>query len=263
MESSPQFGGTFGTLLTGYLVQTDRTTYPPDSEDTPLESQKARPKVPPALLRKGEKTQPLWLYQFLRDPTPIRPQVILRMPKFNMSEEDAVLALVNYFSAADKLANPGMGLHYPYYSVKEREEAYLDDATARYLKRLETDKAIDGRLKGLLPVWEYPGQGAHHRAASPHEGRRGYDQGGQGLRGEGERPGHEDGLRRAAQGSGARPGRDPGRVEDDERGSEGQQVPAAEQSMEAVGGVHERRLPPGDEQGYLREMPSGWWYPDG
>ena len=36
------------------------------------DSNEARPLVPPILLREGEKTQPDWLFRFLRDPHLIR-----------------------------------------------------------------------------------------------------------------------------------------------------------------------------------------------
>jgi cbb3-type cytochrome oxidase cytochrome c subunit len=156
---SPPLGGTFGNLLTAYLVQLDPIKNAPDDrENAPLESKLARPKVPPALLREGEKTQPQWLYQFLRNPESIRPQVVLRMPKFNMSEEDA-RALVTYFAAADKIANPGLGLNYPYFSIPERDDGYLSAETARYLSRLRSTKVgdttvLDARIKQLTPLWE-------------------------------------------------------------------------------------------------------------
>ena len=80
--------------------------------------------LPPPLIREGERVQPKWLYQFLLDPGTVRPpdSMRLRMPKFNMSGEEA-MALVNYFGAADKLSNPGAGLTYPYLTVPQTEES--------------------------------------------------------------------------------------------------------------------------------------------
>src|SRR5207245_8036261 len=52
----------------------------------------------------GEKAQPDWLFKFLRNPHMIRPITVLRMPKFNMSADDAQ-AIVNYFGAVDKTQN--------------------------------------------------------------------------------------------------------------------------------------------------------------
>jgi len=168
ISRSEAYGGTFGNLLVSYLVAKDKVKYPADigDEDAPVDSAKARPAVPPALLRQGEKTQPNWLYQFLKNPEPIRPAVVLRMPKFNMSDEDA-LALVNYFAAADRISNPGVGLHYPYFSIPERDDAYITSRTASYIDRLlkETEekdkdgkvirkyKPLDDRVKELSPIW--------------------------------------------------------------------------------------------------------------
>jgi cytochrome c2 len=41
--------------------------------------------VPPTLVGEGNKVQPDWLHSFLLEPYPIRPAVVLNMPKFNMS----------------------------------------------------------------------------------------------------------------------------------------------------------------------------------
>ena len=49
---------------------------------------------------KGRKVQTDWLHDFLLDPYPIRPAVVLRMPKFNMSSAEAS-KLANYFAAVD------------------------------------------------------------------------------------------------------------------------------------------------------------------
>jgi mono/diheme cytochrome c family protein len=156
-SKSPPFGGTFGNLLVDYLVQRDKTKFapdrPPERPGELLESKAARPAVPPALLREGAKTQPLWLYQFLKEPHVIRPVTVLRMPKFNMSDDEA-MALVNYFSAADKLDNPASALHYPYFSVPERDESYLALKTTDYVARLRKGALLEGRVKELLPVWE-------------------------------------------------------------------------------------------------------------
>ncbi len=58
-----------------------------------------------------------WLYDFLLDPYPIRPAVVLRMPKFNMSSTEAS-ALVNYFAAVDSA-------DYPYDFDPRTREGYL------------------------------------------------------------------------------------------------------------------------------------------
>ncbi len=63
--------------------------------------------VPPPLIGQGNKTQTAWLYDFLLDPHPIRPAAVLRMPKFNMSSDEA-RKLVAYFAAVDDVEHPYM-----------------------------------------------------------------------------------------------------------------------------------------------------------
>ena len=85
--------------------------------------------VPPPLIGQGAKVQSDWLHDFLLDPHAIRPEVVLRMPKFNMSSEEAS-ALVNYFSAKDNAA-------YPYDFSQRRRTDYLAAQQQKYLKLLE------------------------------------------------------------------------------------------------------------------------------
>ena len=61
--------------------------------------------LPPPLVGEGQKVQTDWLHNFLMDPFPIRPAVVLRMPKFNMSSEEASM-LVHYFAAHDNAEYP-------------------------------------------------------------------------------------------------------------------------------------------------------------
>ncbi|HUY89332.1 MAG TPA: hypothetical protein VMV10_11405, partial [Pirellulales bacterium] len=61
--------------------------------------------APPPLIREGQKVQTGWLRDFLLDPFPLRPAVVLRMPRFNMSPEEAD-KLVRYFAAVDNADYP-------------------------------------------------------------------------------------------------------------------------------------------------------------
>ncbi|HTQ37525.1 MAG TPA: c-type cytochrome [Pirellulales bacterium] len=61
--------------------------------------------LPPPLIGEGQKVQTRWLHDFLLEPYPIRPAVVLRMPKFNMSSNDAT-ALVDFFAARDDAPAP-------------------------------------------------------------------------------------------------------------------------------------------------------------
>jgi hypothetical protein len=54
--------------------------------------------LPPSLHNEGTKVQPDWLHDFLMDPIALRPAVVMRMPNFRMSTDEAS-KLVNYFAA--------------------------------------------------------------------------------------------------------------------------------------------------------------------
>ena len=72
---------------------------------------------PPPLLQEGFKVQTNWLYQFLLEPSKIRYTTVLRMPRFNMSSEEA-RTLANYFAAVD-------GAKFPYDEVGPKDPDYL------------------------------------------------------------------------------------------------------------------------------------------
>ncbi|MCC6579881.1 MAG: c-type cytochrome, partial [Phycisphaeraceae bacterium] len=55
--------------------------------------------APPRLVGQGAKTQPDWVYHFVRDVQPIRPWLHVRMPSFALSPEQARV-VVDYFSGA-------------------------------------------------------------------------------------------------------------------------------------------------------------------
>ncbi len=144
-------------------------------EDLYKEYTNARAALPPPLLREGEKVQPDWLFQFLRNPYEIRPMTVLRMPKFNMSAEEA-MDLVNYFAAVDRLQNPNGGLSYPYAATPQRDDGFWNKETADYLARLKKNnqfkqrqEAVDkdlGKLPGAdkkkdMQLWETEGAYAH------------------------------------------------------------------------------------------------------
>lgn len=79
---------------------------------------------PPPLYLEGIKVQTPWLFRFLQNPEKLRHTTVLRMPRFNMSADEAQ-ALANYFAAAD-------GAAYPYQNVPEREPEYLDAREGSY-----------------------------------------------------------------------------------------------------------------------------------
>lgn len=142
-EGDP-WGGTFVDLLAPYLVA--RKTK--DLDDDP----KARSGLPPPLLREGEKVQPDWLFRFLKNPYKIRELTILRMPRFNMSEEEA-MALANYFAAVDRLSNPRMGLDYPYFPFPQRQDGFLQEKSAAYVAKLKKED-LEKRVDKMKEVWK-------------------------------------------------------------------------------------------------------------
>ena len=111
----------------------------------------AMARLPPPLIREGERVQTKWLYSFLLNPTPIRPEthMKLRMPRFNMSPEEAQ-SLVNYFASASKTDNPGIGLTYPYETVPQRDPRYWAARSQEYRKEIDNDTAIEARVRAEL-----------------------------------------------------------------------------------------------------------------
>ncbi|MFN9968266.1 MAG: hypothetical protein ACK58T_00070, partial [Phycisphaerae bacterium] len=86
----PPRGGTFAEWLVENLMETK----------TGGNRSLAWQQSPPPLLQEGFKVQTDWLYQFLLEPSKIRYTTVLRMPRFNMSREEA-RTLANYFAAVD------------------------------------------------------------------------------------------------------------------------------------------------------------------
>ena len=103
----PARGGKYAEWLVQRLVETKKAN----------EATLAWQMSPPPLYKEGIKVQTPWLFNFLKNPGKIRHTTVLRMPRFNMSDDEAQ-ALANYFAAVD-------GVPYPYQLITEREPAYL------------------------------------------------------------------------------------------------------------------------------------------
>jgi hypothetical protein len=84
--------------------------------------------LPPTLIGEGRKVQTQWLHDFLLNPYPIRPAVVLRMPKFNMSSDEAS-KLAHYFAARD-------GAEYPFEFDSRQQADYLAAADQGHPSRL-------------------------------------------------------------------------------------------------------------------------------
>jgi hypothetical protein len=75
----------------------------------------------------------------------------LRMPRFNMSEEDAQ-TIVNYFAAVDRMDNPAFGVTYPYLALPQRQDGYAKERNRQYLEGLPK---LENELKKItLPAAE-------------------------------------------------------------------------------------------------------------
>ncbi|MGD9646832.1 MAG: hypothetical protein AB7U73_14045, partial [Pirellulales bacterium] len=122
LSTRPAWGGYLARLIYPSVLATGREENP-NFKDTD-----AWGWLPPPLVGEGRKVQPEWLHNFLLDPVPIRPAVVLRMPKFNMSSDEAS-TLVDYFAAAD-------GAEYPYSLDPRTRGAHLSAAEASHPNRL-------------------------------------------------------------------------------------------------------------------------------
>lgn len=120
----PADGGTFASYLHPRGVVMGKAINP-NTTDNDVWSW-----VPPPLIGEGTKVQSQWLHDFLLDPFPIRPAVMLRMPKFHMSSEEAT-KIANYFAARDGAESFEFDprARVEYLQVKEQElPGRLDDA---------------------------------------------------------------------------------------------------------------------------------------
>lgn len=114
----PTFGGDLTKLLLPRAVEIEQEANPQ------ADGKQAYGWLPPPLIGQGEKVQTEWMHNFLLNPFPIRPAAMMRMPRFNMSSEEAS-DLVNYFAAKDQAEYP-----YEYSTVtqdrllQQRNQAY-------------------------------------------------------------------------------------------------------------------------------------------
>ncbi len=100
-------GGRFAELLVDHLLDAGRVD----------QRKLAWQASPPPLYQEGIKVQPDWLYSFLLEPGKIRYTTVLRMPRFNMTPEEA-RTLANYFAAVD-------GAEFPYEEQTPRDQDYI------------------------------------------------------------------------------------------------------------------------------------------
>lgn len=136
----PSDGGFLAKYLLPVVTAEARTTNPN------AKGSEAWAWVPPPLVGQGNKTQSGWLHDFLLDPHPIRPAVVLRMPKFNMSSAEAT-TLVNYFAALDNS-------EYPYQFSSRKRNEHLRSAQSQFERRAQDagDSETVNRLGAAMNV---------------------------------------------------------------------------------------------------------------
>jgi hypothetical protein len=122
-ERRPVHGGTLTRYLLPVVTRLERQV------NANASGSEAYGWLPPPLMGEGSKVQSDWLHDFLLDPYPIRPATFLRMPKFNMSPDEAT-ALVGYFAAADDAP-------WPYSYNQTRQESRLAAEDRAYRTKLE------------------------------------------------------------------------------------------------------------------------------
>ena len=110
----PARGGKYAEWLVDRLVETKQAKEPT----------LAWQMSPPPLYKEGTKVQTPWLFNFLKNPGKIRHTTVLRMPRFNMSDDEAQ-SLANYFAAVDDVP-------YPYQLISEREPSYLSQRDSEF-----------------------------------------------------------------------------------------------------------------------------------
>jgi cbb3-type cytochrome oxidase cytochrome c subunit len=151
----PVYGGQFAEILARLQTRPALVGTP---QQLRLSSDRTRilSSVPPPLLREGQKVQPDWLLEFLRQPYPMRPPVahFVRMPVFDLSLEERQ-ALVNYFIAVDRINNPQLGLDYVAALPPQRdpsEQAQLRQHYRRLLERALSAKGSPAGQSDRLPA---------------------------------------------------------------------------------------------------------------
>ena len=112
VQKTPALGGDFAWLY---------STTAQERTGTSFESFWNR--LPPPLIREGNKVQTPWFALFLRDPYAIRPAAQLRMPQFHYGKAIGTHSretedLADYFAARD-------GAEFPYQTIPQQEVGYI------------------------------------------------------------------------------------------------------------------------------------------
>jgi mono/diheme cytochrome c family protein len=101
----------------------------------------------------GAKVQPDWLFSFLKSPVPIRPWLSLRMPTFNLSDEETN-TLVDYFTA---MAKKDIPFHYvnvadiPAENIEAAKQMMSPDYFNCFSCHVQGEKKPEGPPEGWAP----------------------------------------------------------------------------------------------------------------
>jgi cytochrome c2 len=112
----PAWGGDLARYLFPKVIERAKETNPQ------VNGREAWGWLPPPLMDEGDKVQTDWLHGFLMDPYAIRPAVVMRMPNFHMSSEEAE-KLVNFFAAMSDAK-------FPYEYNRRQQPSYLTNLGA-------------------------------------------------------------------------------------------------------------------------------------
>lgn len=98
-ERRPADGGFLSRYLLPHVVGRERAL------NASAKGSEAWGWLPPPLHMEGRKVQSGWLYEYLLNPAPIRPAAVLRMPRYNLSAQEAT-TLARYFAASEAVEFP-------------------------------------------------------------------------------------------------------------------------------------------------------------
>ncbi len=165
VDAIPNRGGDYALWLSSHLQAT--------SPEVQGQMSMAWQASPPPLYLEGLKVQTPWLYEFLKNPVQLRYTTVLRMPRFNMSEEEAQI-LANYFAAVDD--EP-----FPYQSVPERLPEYREEMEQEFVAEFpDATETYETRAWQLLnadvcskchSVGGHPYQAAEQQPGAPPQVR--------------------------------------------------------------------------------------------
>ena len=141
VQQTPAWGGYLAKYLVPRITEREKLVNPNAN------GREAWGWAPPPLIGEGNKVQTEWLHGFLLEPHTIRPATVLRMPRFNMSSEEAS-QLVNFFAARDSA-------DYPYQVQSRRGESGMAERNAAYAAKDDVappDGELEPRLRDAMKI---------------------------------------------------------------------------------------------------------------